>query len=1062
MPSKPSPRDARRKRPPRALLPSDVHARRMIGSVRDYAILSLDTFGRVTSWNPGAETLFGYTAAEMLGQPTDILFTPEDRGSGAPEQEITNARERGHAADERWNVRKDGSRFFASEILTPIRDEGGALLGFTKVARDVTERKRAFEAREHFFDVGADLLVIAGFEGRFRWVSPTWERAFGWTFEEMTTYPWTFFVHPDDQVRSIAEAEKITAGQETLRFENRYRTKDGSWRWLSWKAKPDLVEQVMYGGAIDITAHKNAAHFRAVFESAPGAYLVVEPEDFRVVAVSDALLRMTMRQREDVMGGRLLDLFPDRPDDEGATGSRNLRASLERVKAKRQADALALQRYPFQRPEAHGAGWEERWWSILNLPVLGPAGELAYIIHRTEDVTSFVQAKQREGKEEEARQMLESRAEHMEAEIVLRSQELQRANEQLSESEDRFRTLAENIAQLAWMADENGWIFWYNQRWFDFTGTTLEEMQGWGWQKVHHPDYVEPVTRKWQEHLRVAEPWEDTFPLKGKDGQHRWFLSRARPIRDRHGNVLRWIGTNTDVTEQREAAIQRERFFEVGAEMLVIAGFDGYFKWVSPVWERTLGWPAQELMADPWIYFVHPDDIAATRAEGEKLFHGEDTVRFENRYRCKDGSYRWIAWKVKTFPNEQLLYGGASDITARKLVEEEREALLRTLRATDRRKDEFLAMLAHELRNPLAAIRSAMQVCRDDGEREVCDWALDVIDRQGSQLARLVDDLLDVSRITSGKIRLRKEPIDAAHVLDRAVEVTRPLVVERGHELILDYDRSGARLPIEADPTRIEQVVVNLLTNAAKYTDNGGRIWLTARRERAARGPSAPEDVVISVRDTGIGIPPEKLSEMFELFAQGERGLSRSEGGLGIGLTIVQRLVEMHGGTVTAHDTGDGSEFIVRLPTAVTAAAEPASAPPKLPAAERTGQSGKRVLVVDDNVDAAQGLARLLKIRGHIIELAYDGETAVEKARAFAPASILLDIGLPGLSGYEVASQLRTEPCCRDATIIAISGYGQEEDRRRSKESGIDHHLVKPVDFDEIKRLLAEADRERH
>jgi signal transduction histidine kinase len=376
----------------------------------------------------------------------------------------------------------------------------------------------------------------------------------------------------------------------------------------------------------------------------------------------------------------------------------------------------------------------------------------------------------------------------------------------------------------------------------------------------------------------------------------------------------------------------------------------------------------------------------------------------------------------------------------------EREEQARALREADRHKDEFLAMLAHELRNPLAAVNNAVTVLKlspDEGSR---NWASDVVERQVRQLARLIDDLLDVSRITSGKIRLRKEFVDASTVLDQAIESARPLIDERRHTLTVSFERD--ELPLYVDTTRVEQIVLNLLTNAAKYTEDGGTIQLTAWREG--------QRVAISVRDNGMGIPPEKLPEMFRLFSQGDRSLARSEGGLGIGLTVVRKLAEMHSGSIEARSDGPGrgSEFVVRLPLA----RKPGATKPEARREQFTVGKGSRILVVDDNADTALGMVRLLSMLGNEAIAAHNGPEALELARTFRPDFVLLDIGLPGMDGYQVASALREEEAHKDTVIIAISGYGQEEDRRRSQAAGFDHHLVKPVDFDSLVSLIGRPD----
>jgi signal transduction histidine kinase len=376
-------------------------------------------------------------------------------------------------------------------------------------------------------------------------------------------------------------------------------------------------------------------------------------------------------------------------------------------------------------------------------------------------------------------------------------------------------------------------------------------------------------------------------------------------------------------------------------------------------------------------------------------------------------------------------------------VERERQA--QALRENDRHKDEFLAMLAHELRNPLAAVNNALTVLKMSEDEESRNWASDVVERQVRQLVRLIDDLLDVSRITSGKIRLRKEYVDAGLVLDQAIESARPLIDERRHTLTVSVERG--QLPLHADVTRVGQIALNLLTNAAKYTEDGGRIQLTAQREG--------EQVVIRVRDNGMGIPPERLPEMFRLFAQGDRSLARSEGGLGIGLTIVQKLAEMHGGSVEARSEGPGmgSEFIVRLPLEQ----KPGGPVPEVQQGHIPAGKGYRILVVDDNADTVLGMVRFLKLLGNEVIAVQDGPTAIERARTFQPEFVLLDIGLPGMDGYRVASALREEEANKHTIIIAVSGYGQEGDRQRSQAAGFDHHLVKPVDFDSLISLLGRS-----
>jgi signal transduction histidine kinase len=423
--------------------------------------------------------------------------------------------------------------------------------------------------------------------------------------------------------------------------------------------------------------------------------------------------------------------------------------------------------------------------------------------------------------------------------------------------------------------------------------------------------------------------------------------------------------------------------------------------------------------------------------------------------------------KIANVELEEAIRALQAEVDVRAAVEEQ-------LKAADRHKDEFLAMLAHELRNPLAPIRNAVHILRArmaaDGELR---WVQDVIERQLGSLTRLVDDLLDVSRITRGKINISRETVALGAIINSAVETVQPLLLEKQHRLSLDVPEP--ELLLDGDLTRLTQVIGNILSNAAKYTDSGGRILLTGRRDG--------EYLEIRVRDDGTGIAATDLPRIFDLFTQAGQNDERELGGLGIGLALVRRLVELHGGTVAAQSAGlgHGSEFIVRLPrragqpyTASVPASAPVPAPAPAPApacvpapaAERANgqplpntanRTGRRLLIVDDNLDALDSLAALMEMSGHEVHMATDGELALTVAESCRPEVVLLDLGLPKLDGYEVARRLRKSPWGRAAMIIALTGWGQDEDRRRTRECGFDSHMVKPLDLDALIRLLGSS-----
>jgi PAS domain S-box-containing protein len=466
--------------------------------------------------------------------------------------------------------------------------------------------------------------------------------------------------------------------------------------------------------------------------------------------------------------------------------------------------------------------------------------------------------------------------------------------------------------------------------------------------------------------------------------------------------------------------------------------------------ERQYGRPASEALgrARSALYresWANPGDEVASRAALE----ASGTFRAQTLHVRHDGSSLHVESTVSRLRDA----GGAPigtlwvlrDVSERVRVESARRVAEEALREADRRKDEFLATLAHELRNPLAPISNALQILRLSHEPAVVGKAHGIIERQLLQMVHLVDDLLDVSRISQDKVVLRRAPVDVAAVVQNALETSRPLVDAGRHELTVRLP-APRTLTVDADVTRLTQIIANLLNNAAKYTPEGGRVEVSAQREG--------EQALICVKDSGVGIPPEMLPRVFDMFAQVDRSLERAQGGLGIGLALVRRLVEMHGGSVqvSSEGPGRGSTFCVRLPLAKAAA--PAAEPALTQPLQGHDTDQMPVLIVDDNVDSADSLSRLLQMLGYRTRTANDGLEAVQLAEAFRPRVVLLDIGLPGLSGHDAARRIRAEPWGREMLLIALSGWGQDDDRRKSREAGFDHHFVKPVDLEALTALL--------
>jgi PAS domain S-box-containing protein len=539
----------------------------------------------------------------------------------------------------------------------------------------------------------------------------------------------------------------------------------------------------------------------------------------------------------------------------------------------------------------------------------------------------------------------------------------------------------------------------------------------------------------------------------GKSGQRIPVSLTVSPIRDNEGRVIGASKIARDISERKLAESERQKFVtlvENSTDFIGISDLNAVPIFVNRAGLRMVGLDSlDEARRINVRDFFFPEDQSRIMDEFFPSVvasgHGEIEVRFRH---FKTGQAHWMSYKVLKLDDpsgDTVAFATVSqDVTERRQMEDNLRDLAANLAEADRRKDEFLATLAHELRNPLAPLSNTLEILKRSANQDVTvRRGLDTMERQLEQLVRLVDDLLDLSRITHNRIELRKRQIELASVLRQAVLAAQPLAESARHSI--DVILPADTIYLHADPVRLTQVFGNLLNNSCKYSPAGGKIRVTATRDG--------EDVIVTVMDSGIGIPADKLDAIFEMFTQVDSSIEHSQGGLGIGLTLVKRIVEMHGGTVTAHSAGAerGSTFEVRLP----ALREPATT--AVPAADRpqTSNGTYRILVVDDNQDSADSLAMLMELHGHDVAIAHDGQSALEFAERQRPDVVLLDIGLPVLSGHDVCRRIRQQPWGQAMVLIALTGWGQDEDRRRSQEAGFDGHLVKPVDHTRLLALLA-------
>lgn len=547
-------------------------------------------------------------------------------------------------------------------------------------------------------------------------------------------------------------------------------------------------------------------------------------------------------------------------------------------------------------------------------------------------------------------------------------------------------------------------------------------------------------------------------PIDDPEHVHYWLVSYYPVWEGEHiigiGGVVQEI---TEVKKAEDALRRSERMFRELADSMPqivwAAQPDGTVDYFNRRWHELARAPYETTGDQSWIPVLHPEDREAARAAWDESVRTGQALQLESRFQFPGfAEYRWHLTRALPIRDEagQITrwFGTCTDIHDQKTTQEKLADQAAALAEADRRKDEFLAMLAHELRNPLAPLLYAAQMLQMTlGDQPAVKKMRDMIDRQVRHMGRLLDDLLDVSRITRGKIQLRRELMNLRAVAEQVIESMRPQAIE--HKLMLNFQAAEGPLPVDGDPTRIEQILRNLLNNAIKYTPQGGSIWVVVDSEPAGEGRM---EAVIRVRDTGVGIEPQVLPHVFELFTQAKQTLARTQGGLGIGLTMVKSLAELHGGRVEAFSEGadQGSEFIVRLPL-VEAAEE---APVAAVAAVGEHAAPQRVLVVDDNEDFAVSLNDLLTAWGLEVRTALDGPSAMETARTWRPDAILLDIGLPGMDGYEVAERIRRESWGANVSIVALTGYGSEQDRQRAMRAGFNAHLTKPVEMEQLMAIL--------
>ncbi len=968
-------------------------------------------------------------------------------------------------------TRHDDPRRWVAAVAYPLKDAGGRVREIVLVHEDRTARTRAEEAlreSEERFRAAVDQatvgVALVGPDNRTLFVNRGLCAILGYTEAELRAGSFIDVTHPDDLALDYAQMPRLVSGEvASCRYEKRYVHKDGSvvWADLSVSAVRDGHGEIKYvvGVVVDITERRLAhealrqseERFSRFMRHLPGLAWIKDAEG-RYVYANDAAVKIFRHDREELYGRTDDELFPPETAAQFKENDRQALASgtgVQVVERLEHADGVI------------------HYSLVSKFPIPASDGRAALVGGMAIDITERRQAEQA-----------------------------------VRESEERLRLALEAGRMGVWDWNVKTGVLGWSENLEPIHGLAPGTFGGTldAFRQVIHPDDRALVSRAIQESLECRSSYDIEFRIVWPDGSAHWMAGKGKVFCDEDGQPARMVGVGMDVTERRRAEQDARFLADASAALAGLVDYESTLQKVARLAVPNFAdWCAVDMLdeagalrrvavahVDPSkvelaheLHRRYPPDPAAPQGVWNVVRTGKSEIVPEI------GDERLAA----TVPDAELLrilrelglksYMGvplavrgrvlgvvtfiaaesgrryaaadlavAEDLAHRAAVAIDNARLYQALKEADRRKDEFLALLGHELRNPLAPISNALHVLKLPGaDAAITGRAREMMERQVEHMVRLVDDLLDVSRIMRGKVQLRREPVELATAVARAVETSQPVIDAEGHRLTVSLPPEP--LWVHGDLVRLAQVVSNLVNNAAKYTERGGQISLAAVRE--------VDEAVLRVRDTGIGIAPELLPRLFDMFFQAERRTKDSQGGLGIGLSLVRGLVELHGGSVEARSAGpgQGSEFVVRLP--LLERDERSSDRRNRSGQESEGKlAPRRVLVVDDNVDAADSLAMLLRLQGQEVAVAYDGPSALAKAEADPPAIAFLDLGMPRMDGYELARAFRARPALKGVLLVALTGWGQPEDRQRTREAGFDHHLVKPVEADALHRLFGE------
>ncbi len=1070
---------ATREKAAEEILRSEAWLSTTVSSIGD-ALIATDEKGHVRFLNPVAEALTGWSAKEAAGRPMADVFRIINETTRRPaENPVAKVIEQGvivGLANHTLLIAKDGTEIPIDDSAAPIKDANGAVTGVVLVFRDITERKLQEDAiteKKRLAEFGRDVGIILS---ESHSLGDLLDRCARETVKHLdAAFARIWLVDETGQTLEL----RASAGMYTRRDGAHGRVPIGEYKIgrIALERRPHLTNNVI--GDPGVSEQDWAV--REGMVAFAGYPLIVEDKLLGVWALfaRHELSDVTLRAMDSVARGIALGIERLKTGEALVENEAWLSTTLSSI-----GDALIATddqgRVRFMNPIAqHLTGWTQAESSGK------PMGEIFELVNEKtrEPVDSPVQRVIRDrrvvglanhtlliGKdgtttpiEDSAAPITNDRGDLLGVVMVFRDVTDQRRQEtSLRASEERFRQMAESIPHLAWIARSDGHIFWYNQRWYGYTGTTPDQMEGWGWQSVHDPETLPDVLERWKASIDTGEPFDMVFPLKGADGEFRPFLTRVMPLKDEEGWVVQWFGTNTDISKERQAetALRESewRFRELADAMPQIvwtARPDGILDYFNQRWFEFSG-ISPDAPGDTSLQpFLHPDDLSrCLEVWGESIRTGSPyQIEFRLFDRKTDRHCWHLVRALATRDDTGRIvkwYGTCTDIEDQKQVEEALRVAKDEAEEANRAKDQFLAVLSHELRTPLNPILLATTSMLEKNARpEEFRPNLEMIRQYVNLQARLIDDLLDVMRIVRGKMPLHWDVADVHHLIRQAIDICRSDVLSKGHKIALEL--SATHVDINTDPARLQQVFWNLIKNAVKFTPSEGK--LTIRTSNIADPSGKGTRLVIEFQDTGIGIEPEILPRLFDHFQQGETTITRRFGGLGLGLAISKGIVEGHGGSITAESAGknQGTTFRIEL-KALPEPHRPAATSQRSDDDATLPRNPCRLLVVEDEQATRRLMGRLLEGLGHKVTIADTLETAMKAVDVENFDLIISDIGLPDGSGLELMRRVvqRRGPI----PAIALTGYGMEEDIQRSRDAGFTAHMTKPIDFMKLEAMI--------